>query len=146
MPILKRGKPPEKIESHKPISLLSCVSKLCERLVNCRLMYLLESRQLLNPYQAGFRHLRSTDDQIPRVVQAIADGLQEKKRMVLILVDFSWAYDRTWRAGLLYKMSQLETPRCYTAWFKAFLTDRKACVRLNDTNSGFRILTRHHLG
>ena len=140
VPILKRGKPPEKIESHRPISLLSCVSKLCERLVNRRLMYLLESRQLLNPNQGGFRRLRSTDDQILRVVQAIADGLQEKKRTVLILVDFSRAYDRTWRAGLLYKMSQLGIPRCYTAWFKAFLTDRKACVRLNDTNSGFRIL------
>ena len=39
---------------HRPISLLSCVSKLCERLVNRRLVYLLESRQLLNSYQAGF--------------------------------------------------------------------------------------------
>ena len=140
VPILKRGKPPEKIESHRPISLLSCVSKLCERLVNRRLVYLLENRRLLNPNQAGFRRRRSTEDQILRVTQAVADGLQGRKRTVMVLVDFSRAYDKTWRTGLLFKMAELGLPRCYTAWFKAFLTDRKACVRINDTRGGFRIL------
>ena len=30
--------------------------------------------------------------------------------------------------------------RCFTAWFKAFLTDRQACVRLNGARSRFRLL------
>ena len=89
IPILKRGKPPGKIESHRPISLLSCVSKLCERLVNRRLMHLLEEQHLLNPNQAGFRRQRGTEDQILRLVQAIADGLEEKRRTAMVLVDFS---------------------------------------------------------
>ena len=137
---MKRGKPPEKIESHRPISLLSCLSKLCERMINRRLVYLLEKKQLINPNQAGFRRPRSTEDQMLRVIQAVADGLQERKRTVLLLIDFSRAYERTWRTGFLFKMAELGLPRCYTAWFKAFLTDRKACVRINNTIGGFRIL------
>ena len=44
IPILKRGKPADQILSHRPISLLSTVSKVCERLINRRLMHLLEDR------------------------------------------------------------------------------------------------------
>ena len=58
----------------------------------------------------------------------------------MILVDFSRAYDKTWGTGFLFKMAELGMPRCYTAWFKTFLTYLKACVRVNDTRSGFRII------
>ena len=58
----------------------------------------------------------------------------------MVLVDFSRAYDRTWRTGLLHKMAKLGIPRCFTAWFRAFLTDRQACVRLNEVRSKFRVL------
>ena len=37
-------------------------------------------------------------------------------------------------------MVQMGLPRCFTAWFKAFLTDRQACVRLNGARSKFRLL------
>ena len=55
-------------------------------------------------------------------------------------MDFSRTYDRTWRTVLLRKMARLGLPRCYTVWFKAFLADRKAFVRINDTRSDFRTL------
>ena len=58
----------------------------------------------------------------------------------MVLVDFSRAYDRTWRTGLLYKMARLGLPRCYVAWFRAFLSDRPACVRINGTTGNFRTL------
>ncbi|XP_043241035.1 uncharacterized protein LOC122391303 [Amphibalanus amphitrite] len=135
VPILKKGKPPDQVKSYRPISLLSSTSKLLERLINRRLMYLLEHRQLLNPNQAGFRKHRSTEDQILRLVQATADGLEERKRTLLVTVDFSTAYDKAWRTGLLWKMSRLGLPRCYVAWFRAFLRDRQACVRINNTRS-----------
>ena len=59
---------------------------------------------------------------------------------MLVLVDFSRAYDRAWRTGILYKMMRMGLPRCFTAWFKALLTDRQACVRLNGARSKFRVL------
>ena len=43
IPVLKRGKPRNKVDSYRPISLTSCVCKLMERVVNNRLTWILES-------------------------------------------------------------------------------------------------------
>ena len=138
VPILKKGKPKDQIGSFRPISLLSCVSKLSERMVQARLTYLLESRGLLNPDQAGFRKARSTEDQVLKVTQAVADGFQKLDRTVMVFVDFTRAFDKTWRVGLLHKLIDMGLPRCYTAWIRAFLTDRQACVRYNSQRGKFR--------
>ena len=63
IPILKPGKPADQISSYRPISLTSHTGKLMETMVKERLTYLLESRNLINDNQAGFRALRSTEDQ-----------------------------------------------------------------------------------
>jgi len=48
----------------------------------------------LNAAQAGFRKHRSYEDQVLRVTQAIRDGFQSKKRSLLVLLDYSKAYDK----------------------------------------------------
>ena len=67
-----------------------------ERLVATRLVYHLESHKVLVNCQVGFRKNRSTEEQIARIVQDAFDGLEQKKsqRSVLVLLDFSRAYDR----------------------------------------------------
>ena len=56
-------------------------------IVNARLMWLLEKDKLLMPEQAGFRQLRSAEDQLAYVSQMIEDGLQEKKHTVAVCID-----------------------------------------------------------
>ena len=46
------------------ISLASCMEKLLERIITERLVYILESRNLLNDNEAGFRPNRCTTDQV----------------------------------------------------------------------------------
>lgn len=48
IPIPKKNKPADKIGSYHPISLTSCLAKLMETLVKTRLMYFLESNNLLS--------------------------------------------------------------------------------------------------
>jgi hypothetical protein len=55
IPILKPGKNPTIAESYRPISLISCLYKVLERIVNKRLVYTLEARNLLPSQQYGFR-------------------------------------------------------------------------------------------
>lgn len=55
VPILKPGKDPSVAASYRPISLLSCVGKLMERLVHDRLQWFLERRACFLPHQFGFR-------------------------------------------------------------------------------------------
>jgi ribonuclease HI len=140
VPLLKTGKPPEKIESYRPISLTSSLSKLMEVLVKERLTFFLESQQKLSPNQAGFRRVRSTEDQVMRITQDIVDGFQAKpmKRTVMVLVDYKRAFDKVWHAGLLEKMLKLEVPSCFVQWTRSFLDDRYACVQFGSATSGLR--------
>jgi Reverse transcriptase (RNA-dependent DNA polymerase) len=62
IPIQKPGKDPENPESYRPISLTSCLGKVMEKIVNRRLVYILEERKLIPEQQYGFRCGRSTID------------------------------------------------------------------------------------
>lgn len=139
--IPKKGKPPTETGSYRPISLLSCISKLAERLVQHRLQHWLESHGKLNRNQAGFRRGHSTMDQLIRVTQSIFDCFENKKpqRAVLVLLDYARAYDRVWRDALYAKMGRLGVPGCATRWIRALLSDRRARVRWGTTTSRWRV-------
>ena len=133
IPILKSGKPADQLGSYRPISLTSVISKVVERMVNNRLNFFLEDNNKLSPAQAGFRKMRSTEDQLLHATQSISDGFQQRPplRTCMVLVDFTRAFDNVWRSALIQKMLEKEVPRCITQWVKAFLADRRAKVNFN---------------
>ena len=133
--IPKPGKDPSLTTSYRPISLLSTISKLMERLVQQRLQDLLERGNKLFPGQAGFRKGRSTTEQIQRLVQAISDNNQNRLKTTVVYVDFTKAYDKVWRDRLWMKMGQLAIPACVIQWVKSLLSDRYARVRYNNAKS-----------
>ena len=47
-PLLKEGKDPKQTISYRPISLISCLGKILERMIADRLIYILETKNLLN--------------------------------------------------------------------------------------------------
>ena len=131
----KPGKDPSLTTSYRPISLLSTISKLMERLVQQRLQDFLERGKKLYPGQAGFRKGRSTTEQIQRLVQMISDNNQNRLKTTVVYVDFTKAYDKVWRDRLWMKMGQLNIPACVIKWVKALLSDRYARVRYNNSTS-----------
>ena len=142
VPLLKRGKSASELASYRPISLTSCIAKLMERTIADKIYYLAEEGNWLSPLQAGFRKGRSTEDQIARVVQAISDGLHSPKmeRSVLVLLDYSKAYDTVWRERLLNRMLDLGVPIPLVRWISAFLSNRQARVRYNNTLGKTQVL------
>ena len=131
----KPGKDHSLPGSYRPISLLSCISKLMERLVQQRLQNFLEKNKSLDPSQAGFRKARSTVEQASRLTQMLIDNLQNKQRSVTVYVDFTKAYDKVWKDNLWGKMGKLGIPTCVTRWIKALLSDRYAQVNCNGYTS-----------
>jgi hypothetical protein len=100
VPIPKQGKDKLHPNSYRPISLLSCVCKLMERIINSRLMWHLEEKRLLLPQQAGFRKYMSTEDQVATIAQGIDDAFQEESQTVAVWVDMEKAFDKVWHDGL----------------------------------------------
>ena len=135
IPIKKEGKPGNRPESYRPISLTSCICKLMERIVNARLMWYLENNHLIADEQAGFRQCRSTEDQITYIAQAIEDAFQEEKKTTVVWIDMEKAFDRIWREGLLLKLRQSNITDNMLDWIQSYLSRRKARVSLHGIKS-----------
>ena len=101
IPIPKEGKDQSKHSNYRPISLTSCICKLLERMVNSRLVWVLENKGLLNPIQCGFRKNRSTLDLLLNLSTEICNSFLRRQHLVAVFLDIQKAYDQTWRYGIL---------------------------------------------
>ena len=137
IPLLKAAKPPSDLASYRPVSLTSCIAKIIERMIAERLYHLAESNGWFSSIQAGFRRGHSCVDQIIRLTQAIEDGFQQKpiQRAVMVLLDYSKAFDTVWRQRLLLSMADKGVPIDYVVWINSFLQNRQARVRLHGATS-----------
>ena len=137
-PQLKEGKDPKLPESYRPISLLSCMGKLLEKVIADRLLHVLEKGNLLNECQAGFRPGRTTTDQILKFVQEASDQLhteERSRRLITTFFDYEKAFDKVWRDGLIHKLHQLNVPPRFIRYVRSFLAGRKTRVEVNGTRS-----------
>ena len=137
IPLLKAGKAASELASYRPISLTSCICKTFERILSERLFYIVESRNLISPYQAGYRKMRGCEDQIARIIQGIEDGFEQDPfhRSVLVLLDFSKAFDQVWREKLLLSLHNIGIPLQYIRWLYQFLRNRYGKVKFNGSMS-----------
>ena len=110
VPILKPNKPPSEPSSYRPISLLSTLSKLFERVLTARLTSFVNQHHLLPNVQFGFRKKHSTVAQLARITDFITNGFNLHKHTVMILLDIEKAYDTVWIHGLLFKFITLKFP------------------------------------
>ena len=130
--INKPDKPVEQVTSYRPISLLSAISKLFEKLLLKRLKPLIN----IPDFQFGFRNKHSTIDQVHRVVTEIEKAFEAKKYCVAVFLDVSQAFDKVWHEGLIYKMSKL-LPGNFCQLLESYLTDREFRVMHEGAFSGF---------
>ena len=99
---------------------------------------------MFSRFQAGFGKDRSCEDQITRIVQAIEDGFQQRPMQcsVLMLLNFSKAYDTVWREKLLLHMLNTGIPPTFIRWICSFLTNHRGRVQLFNVFSSCRRFTQ----
>ena len=131
IPVPKKEKDKKNPRSYRPISLLSCVGKLLERMINRRLINHLESNNVPSPTQTGYRKHRSTEDQLAYLVENIEDAFQEKRKVLAVLFDLSNAFDKVWKEGLLVKLLRTGVRSKMYMWIQHFLFARTARVKLD---------------
>lgn len=133
--IPKKNKNSSNPKDYRPISLLSCLGKLCERLVLIKLSHFIESNKIIIKQQAGFRKNRQTKDNVFVLIQKIAEAFNRKKRVLGFFFDIASAFDKVWHEGLLFKLIQSKIPRSIILWVKSFLTNRAFAVKVNSATS-----------
>lgn len=104
IPIAKPGKEATSPENYRPISLLSGLSKLTEK-VNLHRLDKIENRLKIVPNeQFGFKTFHSTTHQVARIVTDIKTNFNKGQNTVLMLLDMQKAFDKVWIDGLVYKL------------------------------------------
>ena len=91
-------------KNYHPVSLLSVVSKIFEKLVNKRFVDRLEKCGLFSDFQYGFRSSQSTANPLTVVSDRIAWAFNKSGATWAVALDISKAFDRFWHADLLYKL------------------------------------------
>ncbi|KAK3572921.1 hypothetical protein QTP86_010564 [Hemibagrus guttatus] len=93
IPILKKpALDPSDISSYRPVSLLSFLSKILERVCNQLSDYLMQNN-LHEPNQSGFKAAHSTETALLAVTEKLHAARSAKLSSVLILLDLSAAFD-----------------------------------------------------
>ena len=131
IPFLKPGKNPKVVTSYRPIALTSCMCKLMERMVNNRLMWILETNGIISPMQYGFRKNRSTSDVLVRLETEVRNTFALRKSLIAVFFDIEKAYDTTWRRGILEVLRNNNIKGRLANFIKQFLQDRSFRVRID---------------
>lgn len=116
---------------YRPISLLSCIGKMFEKLIHCRFQAHAESNNLINPEQFGFRRQHSTVHQLKRVTNYIRQKKAERKTTSMVLLDIENAFDTICHDGLIYKLNKNGTPMYLLKILRAFISNRQFMVEVN---------------
>ncbi|GFX55666.1 RNA-directed DNA polymerase from mobile element jockey [Trichonephila clavipes] len=131
IPILKPDKNPELAQNYRPISLLSCLSKVYEFVLMQRLNQHCAAVNFIIPQQCGFRPKCSTVHQLLRVTELIHSGFAKHEATGILFLDIAKAFDKIWHDGLLIKLIRLDFPAPLIKSIHSFLSHRSFRVRVD---------------
>mgnify|MGYP002716494189 CR=1 FL=1 len=124
--------------NYRPISLLSNLSKLSEKVILLRINMYVEQNDLLPPEQFGFRKGYGTDVQLLRIIDFISTKFSRKLSVLGLFLDAEKAYDKIWHNGLLYKMLQMKIPMYLIVIIQSFLSNRTFQIKQEHSLSSTR--------
>ena len=119
------------IGNYRPISLLSCFSKIFEKAMHFRLTSFLQQNNIISNSQYGFRSGHSCEHALLDAQNKITAALDRKKIALLLLIDFSKAFDMVDHGILLNKLEHYGIRQHHLSWFRSYLTDRSQQVHIN---------------
>ncbi|KAJ8714407.1 hypothetical protein PYW07_002632 [Mythimna separata] len=122
---------PATMKDLRPISILPCLSKVLERVVYSQVIDYLEVNNILPDLQSGFRKGRGTATALADVVGNILEARDRGEGSILVLLDFSRAFDAINTILLLSKLAYYGFDGDAVDWFKSYLTDRSQYVQIH---------------
>lgn len=139
-PIHKSGDPSDP-SNYRPISLLTSLSKIIEKLVAKRLTGYLESGKLLATNQFGFRSKVSTEDAVLKLTSKVFKLLDDKQKCLGVFLDLQKAFDTVSIPILLSRLQNIGVRGVALDWFSDYLSNRSQRVRVEDKMSNLASCT-----
>ena len=121
--------------NYRPISLLSNIEKILERLMYNRTYKIFSDNNLIYSLQFDFRQKYSTVHALISLTENIKKDLDERNIGCGIFADFQKAFDTVEHDILLSKLEHYGIRGLANEWFKSFLSNRKQYVSINGYDS-----------
>ena len=127
IPIFKKGSR-LMVSNYRPISLLSNLNKILEKIVHERVYKFLEAFQCIYSFQFGFRKKHSTNHALIEITETIRQALDNKKIACGIFVDLQKAFDTVNHDVLVAKLEHYGIRGTANKWFASYLKNRSQYV------------------
>lgn len=136
IPILKPDKLDDDPNSYRPISLASCIGKLCEQMIKMRLDYYVENKNIIPSCQFGFRKGKSAVESFTTYLIDMKNCLLSKSAAVCVFLDVQGAYDNVNLHQMAKVLHSLNLPGKLIKWLFNFSFGRTLYVKYNNILHG----------
>ena len=140
IPLFKKG---SKLNcgNYRPISLLSNISKLLEKLMYSRLYNFLNIYNCLSELQFGFRDKHSTCHALISITEKIREALDTGHFACGEFIDLQKAFDTVDHNILVSKLEYYGARGIVKNWFSSYLHNRKQFVTINGFKSSLKTIS-----
>ena len=135
-PIKKPSLDKDLLSNYRPVSNLTLLLKVLERVVSSRIKTYLEDNHLTEPLQSAYRSSHSTETALLKVQGDLLFTLDANDVAYLVLLDLLAAYDTIDQNILLKCLNKdFSMSDCVLSWLTSYLSGRMKCVTVNGVSS-----------
>lgn len=124
--------------NYRPISLISNIAKIFEKLLHVRITNFFNKHNLFSNKQFGFRKGLSTKDALYNITNSIYEQLDKSKPIAVTFLDLAKAFDTVNHKILLKKLYRYGIRGSAYELIKSYLSNRKQRVKTNGVHSQYQ--------
>ena len=125
VPLFKKSDKTE-VGNYRPVSILSIISKVFQKVVYDQIESYLNDKKLLYKFQSGFRTRYSTDTCLIHLTDFLKFQMDKGNLIGMVLLDLQKAFDTVDHSILLMKLEALGLSQDIIRWFHSYLSDKSA--------------------
>ena len=133
-PIYKKGDNQNKA-NYRPVSLISVVGKVLERIVFTHMYEYCSTNGLLTWRNSGFKPFDSAMNQLVMLTHKIYQNFDQHTDVCMVFMDVAKAFDKVWHTGLVHKLQTLGFESSILKWLTNYLSNRAQKVVIQGQQS-----------
>ncbi|KAI5720639.1 hypothetical protein M8J77_009832 [Diaphorina citri] len=131
-PLFKNKGKPDVLGSYRPVGSMPIIEKVLEKHLNIQTKKYLDENRIIPDFQHGFQSGKSTMTLLQDFAEQINRALDQRKAVVILLLDLSFAFDTIHHERLLRKFKDIGMT--HPVW-KNYFEQRKQVTRIGSTIS-----------
>ena len=141
-PILKKQNlDVSSLNNYRPISNLTIISKILERVVASQLTSYLSQYNILNKFQSAYTAHKSTETALTYILSDLHLSSSHKDGSIRTLLDLSSAFDTLDHKIMISRLTSIGITGTPLTWFTSYLTNRHHYIKIDNHSSTPRLLT-----